>query len=68
MNVLAILIPISLFLGALGLAAFFWALRSNQFDDPKGHATRILSDRYDDRPAEEADREARTRRGRDDGR
>lgn len=53
MNILVVLIPVSLILGAIGLAAFFWALRSNQFDDPKGEATRILSDRYDDHPAED---------------
>jgi cbb3-type cytochrome oxidase maturation protein len=51
MNIIALLIPISLFLGLIGLVAFFWALRNNQFDDPKGHATRILSDRYDNEPA-----------------
>ena len=44
MNVLAILIPISLVLGALGLAAFIWALRKDQFGDPKGDAERILLD------------------------
>jgi cbb3-type cytochrome oxidase maturation protein len=51
MNVLTFLIPIALFLGLIGLGAFFWALRNNQFDDPKGQANRILSDRYDDHPA-----------------
>jgi cbb3-type cytochrome oxidase maturation protein len=54
MNILALLIPISLALGALGLGAFFWALRTNQYDDPEGHAARILSDRFDDAPADEA--------------
>lgn len=53
MNVLAILIPISLFLGGLGLLAFFWTLKSDQYDDPEGDAARILSDRYDDHPAED---------------
>lgn len=57
MNIIAILIPISLFLGLVGLVAFFWALRNNQFDDPKGHATRILSDRYDREPAPDDDNE-----------
>ena len=38
------LIPISVFLGGLGLAAFFWAVRSKQFDDPEGNAARILLD------------------------
>ena len=45
-----VLIPISLLLGAVGLAAFLWSIRSNQYDDMDGHANRILSDRYDDSP------------------
>lgn len=44
MTALAFLIPIALFLGAVGLAAFFWALKSGQFDDPDGAAARILLD------------------------
>ncbi|MDF0544195.1 cbb3-type cytochrome oxidase assembly protein CcoS [Sphingobium sp. H39-3-25] len=39
---LSFLIPIALFLGLLGLAAFFWALRAGQFDDMEGAALRIL--------------------------
>ena len=54
MNILAVLIPISLVLGTVGLIAFFWSLRTNQYDDPKGNAERILSDRYDDYPAKES--------------
>lgn len=50
MNVLVFLIPVSLILGGLGLAGFFWALRSRQFDDPAGDASRILTDDYDDAP------------------
>jgi len=55
MNILTVLIPVTLILGLAGLAAFFWALRHNQFDDPKGEANRILSDRYDDHPARDDD-------------
>jgi cbb3-type cytochrome oxidase maturation protein len=50
MEILAYLIPASLFLGGVGLAAFFWALKSKQFDDPQGDANRILKTDYDDRP------------------
>ena len=50
MEILAILIPVSLVLGGLGLAAFFWALKKGQFDDPQGDANRILTTDYDDRP------------------
>lgn len=50
MEVLVYLIPASLGLGALGLAAFVWALRNRQYEDPKGDSQRILSDEWDDRP------------------
>jgi cbb3-type cytochrome oxidase maturation protein len=50
MNILLYLIPIALILGGLGLAAFFWALRSGQYDDLDGAAHRILEN--DDDPAE----------------
>lgn len=42
MNVLVLLIPVSLTLGGLGVVAFLWTLRSRQYDDPEGHAARIL--------------------------
>ena len=50
MEILAVLIPVSLLLGGIGLAAFFWALKSKQFEDPQGDAARILRTDYDDRP------------------
>ncbi|WP_306113325.1 MULTISPECIES: cbb3-type cytochrome oxidase assembly protein CcoS [unclassified Roseovarius] len=50
MNVLAYLIPISLLLGSVGLIAFVYTVRSNQYDDPEGDSRRILSDEYDERP------------------
>ena len=39
MNVLVFMIPAALALGGLGLAAFIWALRTGQFDDPQGDAS-----------------------------
>ena len=42
MTVLLLLIPAALTIGLVGLAAFFWALRDGQFDDPQGNAARIL--------------------------
>jgi cbb3-type cytochrome oxidase maturation protein len=44
MSVLSCLVPIALALGALGLAAYLWALRSGQFDDLDGAAEQILFD------------------------
>lgn len=50
MTILAYLIPISLFLGGIGLVFFVYTVKSNQYDDPEGDARRILSDEYDDHP------------------
>lgn len=50
MNGLAFLIPIALSLGLAGLAAFFWSLRSGQFEDLDGAALRILIDDNDEQP------------------
>ena len=44
MNVLVFMIPAALLLGGAALAAFIWALKSGQFDDPAGDAARILTD------------------------
>lgn len=44
MTALAWLIPAALALGALGLGAFLWALRSGQFEDLEGAAYRALED------------------------
>ncbi|MFD2207571.1 cbb3-type cytochrome oxidase assembly protein CcoS [Kiloniella antarctica] len=44
MSALAILIPIALLLGLLGLAAFLWSLRTGQYDDLEGAAYRAVFD------------------------
>lgn len=44
MNVLIYLIPLALFLGVIGLAAFVWSLRSGQYEDLEGASRRILND------------------------
>jgi cbb3-type cytochrome oxidase maturation protein len=44
MDVLIYLIPIALFLGLLGLAAFLWSLKNGQFEDLDGAAERVLFD------------------------
>ena len=44
MDVIAVLIPGAVALGAMGLAAFLWSLSSNQYDDLEGAAQRILID------------------------
>ena len=42
MTVLGALIPVSIGLGLLGLAAFVWCLKSNQFEDLEGDQHRTL--------------------------
>lgn len=48
MSGLLYLIPVAIFLGLLGLAAFIWSLKSGQYDDLEGAAERILYDDDDD--------------------
>lgn len=44
MEAIIVLIPVALSLGTLGLIAFFWALKTGQYDDLEGAAHRILLD------------------------
>lgn len=44
MNILVFLVPVALGLGLLGLAAFFWSVKSGQYEDMEGAAYRILRD------------------------
>jgi cbb3-type cytochrome oxidase maturation protein len=44
MSVLMLLIPLSVLIAACFLAAFFWAVRSGQFEDTCTPALRILTD------------------------
>ena len=44
MNDFLYLVPIALCLGAVGLGAFFWSLKSGQYDDLDGAAERVLFD------------------------
>jgi cbb3-type cytochrome oxidase maturation protein len=48
MDIIIFLIPVALLLGLLGVGAFFWALKNNQYDDLEGDSARILID--DDHP------------------
>lgn len=44
MSILIYLMPIALILGCVGLGAFIWSMKSNQYDDLDGAANRILLD------------------------
>jgi cbb3-type cytochrome oxidase maturation protein len=48
MNAILWLLPIALTLGLCGLLAFFWSMKSGQFEDLKGDASRIFEE--DDKP------------------
>ena len=47
MNVLVFLVPAALLLGLAGLGGFFWSLKSGQFEDLDGAASRILIEEED---------------------
>lgn len=47
-EVIIFLIPIALGIGVIGLIAFFWALRSGQYEDMEGAAQRVLYAEDDD--------------------
>jgi cbb3-type cytochrome oxidase maturation protein len=61
MTGLLILIPAALALGAVGLGAFLWSLRSGQFDDLDGAAVRILTDDAPPQPATSASASSKSR-------
>jgi cbb3-type cytochrome oxidase maturation protein len=43
-NVLIYLLPMALGLGLVGLFAFVWSLKNDQYDDLDGASLRVLSD------------------------
>jgi cbb3-type cytochrome oxidase maturation protein len=50
MTIVLLLAPFSLLLAGAGLAAFWWTLRSGQYEDPMGDAARILDDHLAEGP------------------
>ncbi len=51
MSIIYVLIPLAILIVALAIGIFFWAVRSNQFDDLDRQGYSILFD--DDLPPEE---------------
>ncbi len=47
MSIIYILIPIAVLLTALGIYLFFWAVKTEQFDDLEKQGMSILFDEYD---------------------
>lgn len=50
MTAILYLAPLTIFMGLIGLVAFLWTLKDNQYDDPQGDAARILYDHLEDGP------------------
>lgn len=44
MDIIYILIPIAIILVSLAIGIFFWAVKTNQFDDLERHGSSILFD------------------------
>ncbi len=53
MTALMWLIPLAMILGAVGVGAFFWTVKSGQYEDTKGDASRFLYS--DDKPIVDED-------------
>jgi cbb3-type cytochrome oxidase maturation protein len=54
LNILFLLIPLALVLLGVGIAAFFWATKSGQFDDLESPAWSVVMD--DDRAPDSVNR------------
>lgn len=55
MTIIYVLIPLGLILMLVAVAAFFWAVRTGQFDDMETPAVRILMDEDDAPPPGSSD-------------
>jgi cbb3-type cytochrome oxidase maturation protein len=56
MSYLAWLVPLALSMGAVGLLAFLWSMRSGQYEDLDGAAERVLLADAADAPLHQAGR------------
>lgn len=66
MDIIFVLIPLSLVLLGVAVWAFFWAVRTRQFDNLDAEAWRILLDGDREAPPEKPADQARERRGNPD--
>lgn len=44
MSIIYVLIPLAIIIVGIAIAVFFWAVKSNQFDDLERHGSSILFD------------------------
>jgi cbb3-type cytochrome oxidase maturation protein len=54
MSIIYILIPVAILLTALGIYLFFWAVKTDQFDDLEKQGMSILFDQVDLIPKEQS--------------
>ena len=57
MIILIYLIPITIFLGLVGLFSFMWCVKNKQYDDIKGAANRILFEEDEEENRERRDKD-----------
>ena len=50
MNYLVWVVPLALGMGAIGLTAFLWSIRTGQYEDLDGDAARVLLAAAEDKP------------------
>lgn len=62
MSSLIFLVPIGILLATVALAAFLWSLRSGQYEDLDGAATRIFLEKEGDHASEDEIKSARDER------
>ncbi|MDA9231308.1 cbb3-type cytochrome oxidase assembly protein CcoS [Rickettsiales bacterium] len=55
MEILIYLIPVTLFLGLVGLFSFMWCVKNKQYEDIKGAANRILFEEENEEENEDKD-------------
>ncbi|NQZ79591.1 MAG: cbb3-type cytochrome oxidase assembly protein CcoS [Colwellia sp.] len=52
MSIIYVLIPIAILLTAIGIYIFFWAVKTEQFDDLEKQGLSILFDEQEDVPSQ----------------
>ncbi|MCP1727501.1 cbb3-type cytochrome oxidase maturation protein [Natronospira proteinivora] len=66
MNIIFVSIPIGIILVALAIAAFFWAVRSGQYDDLDSPAYSILMDEDREERQRRAQQKTKAQKAQDD--
>lgn len=61
MEVLYILVPLAIVVAAIALGAFFWAVKTGQFDDLDTPAARVLFDEDPPKPAEKSTQDKKSK-------